>query len=176
MDKSPINRQEYYAALGRLVVSANHLEHWMRTCLLIILGEETFRFLYAWSATDNFDRILQLLQFSFSYRVSDTTRKDRFASICERIRELYKERNNYIHSFWLFAKDNSFVQRTRNLKGFRIELDVQPDLAALNKLADDLGTAHKDLLSFINQVFPTWGTTTRTANEAKSDSQLDKRK
>ena len=171
MAKPPINRDEFLRALGRLIVNANHLEHWIRTCLLLIHGEESFRFLYGYLATENFERLLQALESSFTYRVSDATKRKQFDSISQQIRRLYQERNRYVHSLWLFAADNTFVSRMRNLKGFRVEHEMQPDVAVLNKLADDLGAAHKDLLSFINQVFPTFGATPRAVDSTNNDAR-----
>ncbi|MBA4313049.1 MAG: hypothetical protein C0417_10515 [Chlorobiaceae bacterium] len=149
-----INRQEYYSALGRITVSTNHLEHWMRTCLLIIHGPDIFRFLDAWLATANFERVHQVLQFSFSYKISDKPTLEKFADICKQINDLNMERNKYIHSQWLFAIDDSFVIRTRKLKSTYSEHETEPSVAELNKLADDLGIVHKKLLAFINEVFP----------------------
>jgi hypothetical protein len=126
----------------------------MRTCLLIIHGEDVFRFLYAWLATANFERVLQVLQFSFSYKISDKSIINKFDVICEQIKCLNKDRNKYIHSQWLFAKDDSFVVRTRNLKWPQSEYDNEPSVIELNKLADDLGIVHKKLLNFMNEIFP----------------------
>lgn len=151
---TPINRQEYLIALGKIAVNLNTLEHWIRTCLLLILGKEIASFLWAMLATENFGRILQTLKFAFRYKISDESLIKRFDSTYTKLDNLNAERNRYLHSLWLFAEDNSFVVRTKNLKWPSIEHEYQPDVSTLNQLAADLSIAHKELLTFINEVFP----------------------
>jgi hypothetical protein len=164
----PIDKQEYYSALGKITVCSNHLEHWMRSCLLIIHGEEVFRFLMAWLATENFDRILKVLRFSVYYKLSDKSKLKRFDSVYNRITHLNVARNKYVHSRWLFAIDDSFVLRSRNLKYPLYEDETNPSVEELNKLADNLAEMPKILLDFINEVFPRPPAAPRTSNKSKT--------
>jgi hypothetical protein len=154
MATSLINRQEYYSALGRITVNMNHLEQWVRTSLFIMLGEQVTRFVWAIFAKESFGRLMDVLRFAFSYKISEKALMERFNEICEKIDNLSAERNRYLHSVWLFAEDDSFVYRTRNLRWPYIEYDTEPDIATLNKLADNLGLIPKELFDFINEVFP----------------------
>jgi Ca2+-binding EF-hand superfamily protein len=146
-------RKEYLIALGRITVNMNHLEMWTRVYLgqLMDCDSEFVRKRYP---TERYGKILEVFDLTFHVKISDEKLREEFSLILSNLSSLYQKRNTYIHSLWLFAEDDSFVIRTKDLKYPNTEQDREPTPSELNQLADDIGTAIGVLSKFINRVAP----------------------
>lgn len=151
-----VNPSEYYTALGRIVVAMNRLELDIRHTFPRMMGQETGAFLMAFSATQNFTRLMETFRFAFQFTVADKDLRNNFDPVYDKIIKLNEERGRYIHSNWFFAMDNSRVIRWRS-KRWPIggEQDSHPALETLKDLVSELATARNDLLKLLDEVFPT---------------------
>lgn len=150
MSPSPF-KQEYLVALGRITVNMNYLEVWTRTSLAILMDSD-FEFVIRRFGHEQYSKVLRAFSEEFRRKVTDISLQQEFTEIANKLASLNQRRNTYIHSLWLFAEDDSFVVRQKQLKGLRIDQDMHPEVAELNKLADDIGSAASELVSFVNRI------------------------
>lgn len=150
-------KEEYLIELGRIVVNANELESYISSAILLLTSEsnalsEEYRLIMSVVWRERFDKLLQVLEAIFTEKIENPRLIKKFAVIKEKAKSLNQKRNGYIHSRWLFAEDDSYVGRMRNLKSLRIEHEVRPPVGKLSKLADDLSSCAGELYSFIYEV------------------------
>ena len=91
--------------------------------------------------TERYGKILEVFDLTFHCQVTDKKLRVEFSLILDRLTSLYKERNTFIHSWWLFSEDDSFVLRFKNLKFPKVDHDPQPSVSKLNQLADNLDSS-----------------------------------
>ena len=149
----PEFRKQYLIALGRITVNINHLEQCTRAYLARLMDSD-LEFVLKCYPTEQYGRILEVLNLTFHCTIFDKNRKEEFSRLFDKLSSLYEKRNTFIHSGWLFADDDSFVIRTKDLKYPRIDRDTEPNVSDLNQLADDIASAIIEMNAFIDKVVP----------------------
>ncbi len=149
-------KEEYLIQLGRIVVNMNQLEFHTSSSIFLLTSthhtaSQEYFTLMSVIGNVRFARLIDVLDRVFRAKVTKPRLLKRFDSIKTKAISLYDKRNTYIHSMWLFAKDDSFVSRMKNLKFPRVERDFHPTVQELSALADELDACGWELLSFVSK-------------------------
>jgi hypothetical protein len=153
MSETISTSKEYLVALGRITVNMNHLEQWTKVYLGQLL-DSNYEFVWQRYSTERYGKILEIFDLAFQCKISDKVLKDEFSVILKKLSSLYQKRNTYIHSWWIFAEDDSFTLRTKFLKYPKVDQEDNPSISELNQFADDLRSSAEELSVFINKVAP----------------------
>ena len=157
--KSKLTRfkEEYLIQLGRIVVNMNKLEFYTSSSIFLLTSEhhtisQQYYILMSVIGNQRFGRIIQALDTVFKTKVDDSRLIKKFNSLKDKANSLYNKRNTYVHSMWLFAEDDTFVSRMKNLKFPKVETQYQPTVKELSSFADELQSCAGELMSFIHDV------------------------
>src|SRR5271157_3597542 len=146
----PANSQdEFYKALGRIVIEWSHLELAIKETIALCISDDQ-GLNDRVTANEPLPALLTLLNSLFGYRVGDSQELEHLKELRKVVDELAKKRNDLIHSHWFVATINSEfrVRRDKVTKrgraGFEFELDT-PTSDSLSKLIKDIKRASSDI-------------------------------
>jgi len=120
---------EVYAAIGRIVVAFNSVEHWLARLLASKLGLKGDAYCDALSASMSFGQKLDLLcALEKEDAKLDLKERDRRIKVLHAAKKLEERRNAIVHSaYGIFSEGGSALQRrkaqTRGLKGLHVKID-----------------------------------------------------
>jgi hypothetical protein len=144
-------RKQYLIAFGTITVNMNHLEQWTRAYVARLMNSD-IEFVLKCYPTEQYGKLLAILDLTFHHTISDTNTREEFSRIFDKLSSIHQKRNTFIHSEWLFADDDSFVVRTKPLKYPRLDRQSNPPISDLNQLADDIASVIIEMHMFIDKI------------------------
>jgi hypothetical protein len=145
----PNNQDNFYRAIGRLVIEWSHLELSIKETIALCISDDqglNDRI----TANEQLPALLTLLNSLFRYRVGDDKEHTCLKQLRTRIDKLADQRNKLIHSHWFVATINKefLVRRDKLSKrakdGLEFDIDM-PTTDSLLKLIDDIKKTSLDI-------------------------------
>jgi len=143
---SPIN-EEFLIAIGKVAYRMAHLESFTTNLLAKMMGGDV-RLAKNMSAGSPPSVVFHVLESAFYSKSVPEKQKTDFTGLLKRLRDIHKERNEFIHGLYFFPDKSGNVIRQRPIKKSPITStqdemgvgDVEPFIGKINKLTGDIYT------------------------------------
>ena len=119
-----LSKEDFYQAIGRVVVEFGYLEHWIRRCISAVLPldlvmqtrdrDELGRiFVSGQDIGRNIETLCRLLRNLYKEDEATLARIDAWRAA---VREVQKDRNELLHAIWIFHEDEQRLVHIRETR------------------------------------------------------------
>jgi hypothetical protein len=137
-----------------MVVRFNNFDAWLPTTLSLILNIHP-ALATAIIAGEKTETILKIIKATGLLCLNDRSLRDQFRSLIAHLSDLNINRNQYIHTNWLFSEDGSIAQgqkTTRHKKNALHEIIKDVDIEDLKRLSEQIEQGRMNLLKFAKRI------------------------